>query len=389
MTRNLQRLIITDSLFRIDTDADKEEEKVSAKYELSKLGSLSYGGTVFHNENGDTIHEDSGYAQYFIPEKARNYPMIFWHGLGQSGVCFERTVDSQEGFMQDFLSDNWPCYIVDQPRRGRAARTRSLPKELMSPSAACESGVWTGFRLGTWFPPESPKAFSNLAFPMTPLAIDQFMRQQCPDGGEEPRTNEYLEELGANMGELIKQAGPSILFTHSMSGKYGWFTAMYGGDNLKAIISYEPGCQFAWPDGQFPDVDSPVLDIIDTYMGMLSVPMEDFLKLTKIPIRILYGDNITKVPIADYGQDKWRVAVERGRKFVELINSYGGDAQLIQLPEIGITGNSHSGFQETNHAQIADYVKAQLHELGLDGDDQPNCGPVPKEVPEFTIPYRD
>lgn len=358
-----------------------------AKYELSRLGSFSYGGTVYHREDGNTFHEDHGYAQYFIPEKSRNYPIIFWHGLGQSGVCYERDIESGEGFMQDFLADRYACYVVDQPRRGRAAKTRSVPPANTDwPGTTNESSVFTGFRLGKWFPPEKAQPFDDLQFPLTPLGIDQFMRQQAPDTGIEPLTSEYIRELGENMGQLMEQTGDGILFTHSMSGKYGWFAGMYGGNHIKAIVSYEPGGQFAWPDGQFPQIYSPVQDILDKFIGMLSVPKADFKKLAKIPVRIIYGDHIAKEPVADFNQDKWRIAVERARKFVELLNEYGGDAKLILLPELGIKGNGHNGFQEKNHTQIAEIVKEELRALGLASDNEPTSGPKPKNVPEFTIP---
>ena len=52
---------------------------------LKTMGSLLFGGTVIERENGDTFHGDHGYAQFYIPQKARNYPLILWHGMGQSG----------------------------------------------------------------------------------------------------------------------------------------------------------------------------------------------------------------------------------------------------------------------------------------------------------------
>ena len=65
---------------------------------LNQLGGLAFGGTVSHKPNGLTFHGDHGYAQYVIPVNAKNYPIILWHGIGQSGRSFETTPDGREGF---------------------------------------------------------------------------------------------------------------------------------------------------------------------------------------------------------------------------------------------------------------------------------------------------
>ena len=84
---------------------------------LKTMGSLLFGGTVIERENGDTFHGDHGYAQFYIPQKARNYPLILWHGMGQSGRSWESTPDGREGFQALLTRRDWPLYIIDQPRR--------------------------------------------------------------------------------------------------------------------------------------------------------------------------------------------------------------------------------------------------------------------------------
>ena len=39
----------------------------------------------------------------------------------------------------------------------------------------------------------------------------------------------------------------------------------------------------------------------------IAIPQSEFIKLTKIPIIIYYGDFIPKEPMANPGQDGWRV----------------------------------------------------------------------------------
>ena len=48
------------------------------------------------------------------------------------------------------------------------------------------------------------------------------------------------------------------------------------------------------------------------------------------------------------------------------VNRHGGDATLVHLQEIGITGNMHFLFSDLNNLQIADQASAFLARKGLD-----------------------
>ena len=102
-------------------------------------------------------------------------------------------------------------------------------------------------------------------------------------------------------------------------------------------------------------------------MFAAEVPPSDFEKLTKIPIRIQFGDFIPTQPDpSNVARDNWRVRMENNRLFVETINKHGGDAQLVKLPDLGIFGNSHFSFTDLNNVQIADLVSDWLNSKGLD-----------------------
>ena len=62
---------------------------------LKTMGSLFFGGTVSRAADGATFHGDHGYAQYYIPQNSRNYPLVMWHGIGQSGKTYESTPDGR------------------------------------------------------------------------------------------------------------------------------------------------------------------------------------------------------------------------------------------------------------------------------------------------------
>jgi len=101
-------------------------------------------------------------------------------------------------------------------------------------------------------------------------------------------------------------------------------------------------------------------------MAGVGVPLSDFLKLTKIPIVIYYGDNIPDHPVENPGQDGWRARLEMARLWRDAVNRHGGDVTVVHLPEIGIKGNTHFPFSDLNNIEIADILSAWLKEKRLD-----------------------
>lgn len=189
------------------------------------------------------------------------------------------------------------------------------------------------------------------------------------------------------MAELFRMTGPGVLITHSNSGQYGWATGMAAPDLVKAIVAYEPGA-FVFPEGERPaEIPAKVKQINEIIPPRL-VPRDEFLKLTRMPIVIIYGDNVSTEPSDIFNVDLWRVASTRAGQFVEAVNRHGGDAQLLLLPEIGITGNTHAPFADLNNLEIADLMEKFLESKGLAGRDHPHKGPSLKTLEAYTIPLQ-
>jgi len=83
------------------------------------------------------------------------------------------------------------------------------------------------------------------------------------------------------------------------------------------------------------------------------------MKLTSIPLQMVWGDNVDRV-------DNYRSALAQSRQFVDLINQYGGQAQVLMLRDAGLTGNTHIPFADLNNVEVADLLSAFLREHGLD-----------------------
>ncbi len=325
---------------------------------IAEQGSFAAGGTVITQPGsfdpykpapeGQTFHGDHAYVFYQIPAKARKYPLILWHGFGQFSKTWETTPDGREGYQNIFLRRNFAVYLIDQPRRGDAGR--STVAATVNPTP--DEQQWFGtFRLGIW-----PEFYEGVQFARDSNTLNQYFRSMTPSIG--PIDIKVTTDAAS---ALLNKTGPAVLVTHSHSGGMGWITAIKN-SNVKGIVAYEPGSGFVFPEGEVP----PPMESAGGTLAASGISMTDFLKLTKIPIIIYYGDNIPDKPTPHPGADGWRVRLAMARKWRDVVNKYGGDVTVVHLPEAGIKGNTHFPFSDLNNLQIADLMSAWLKAKKLD-----------------------
>jgi pimeloyl-ACP methyl ester carboxylesterase len=325
---------------------------------IQEQGSFAIGGTVITSPGtydpvkmtleGQTFHGDHAYVFYQIPEKTRKLPLVLWHGYGQFSKTWETTPDGREGYQNIFLRRGFGVYVIDQPRRGDAGRST----QPIAISPVPDEQKWFNiFRVGIW-----PNYFPGVQFSRDPKALEQYFRQMTPDTG--PIDIDVNAEAVA---ALFRKIGPGILVTHSHSGGMGWQTVMKSPE-IRAVVSYEPGSGFVFPESEVPPPKASSGGTLEA----IGIPLSDFMKLTKIPIVIYYGDNIPEQPIANPGQDQWRIRLEMAKLWQDAVNRHGGDVTLVHLPEIGISGNTHFPFSDLNNLEIADLMVEFLEKKGLD-----------------------
>jgi hypothetical protein len=80
--------------------------------------------------------------------------------------------------------------------------------------------------------------------------------------------------------------------------------------------------------------------------------------LKNVPIMVLYGDNVDKSPM-------FSAQRENNRKMAELAKTAGGSIEIVNLPDLGIKGNSHFAMMEKNNAEVADVIHKWLAGKGL------------------------
>lgn len=134
---------------------------------------------------------------------------------------------------------------------------------------------------------------------------------------------------------------------HSAGGRHGWTSAIKS-DKVKVVIALELGT-FPFSENELPKVEETTSPFPAVEQ---KISMSDFMKLTKIPIVIYFGDNIVKSS-EFVGPNKWYTELEMAKKFVEAVNRHSGQVELIELKKIGIKGNTHFLMSDLNNEEMA------------------------------------
>lgn len=306
----------------------------------------SFKGWAEVDEQGQTMHTDHAYVDYQKPKKAKNHSMIYIHGYGGSGMTWTATPDGREGFATLMLRKGYSSFVMDLPGRGRAGKTSA---EVSVKPQANEQFWYEIWRMGDY-----PNHNQGTQFPTDQESFSQFFRAMTPNVGNGDIMNDI-----ATISELSQKAGNNIMVTHSAGGVSGWLVAM-NSDNTKAVVAYEPGA-FVFPENEVP---APIDGLTGGTQG-IPVPKEAFQNLAKKPMILYFGDYIPENVSDRLGDENWRVRLQMARKFVEVINQHGGKATLIELPKIGIKGNTHFLMSEKNSDVLANHLEKWLKENKL------------------------
>ena len=139
------------------------------------------------------------------------------------------------------------------------------------------------------------------------------------------------------------RVGPAILLTHSASGPSGWLVADRRPGLVRAIVSIEPmGPPFAdipnigplsWgltaaPLTFAPSRGSPAA-VRDADPAALRLP-----NLARLPIAVVTGDTSSFAPASP--------------PIVAALKAGGAAAELLHLPDHGVSGNGHGLIYEKN-----------------------------------------
>jgi pimeloyl-ACP methyl ester carboxylesterase len=268
------------------------------------------------------------YAQYFLPKNRKGkFPLLMWHGGGLTGVTYETTPDGREGWLNMFVRKGWDTYVSDAVERGRSGFASSdvWPDE---PIFITYTDPFERFRIGagegSWDPdPAKQKLMPNVQFPVEAYA--NYMKQIVP------RWLSTDDAVIKGYVALIDKVCPCVLLTHSQGGSFGFKAAELRPDKIKAIVAVEAAS---------------------------AGTIEKAAAIKNIPVLMIFGDNVDLHP-------RWVAYRKLDLAYADAVRAAGGKVDVINLPDIGIKGNSHMMMMDKNNAAIADVIQDWLVKHGL------------------------
>lgn len=329
--------------------------------------SIFYVGGTYAGRPGKTHICNQMYVEAYEPREIKHpYPLILFHGAGQTNVNWMITPDGRMGWADYFVANGYCVYLAEQPSRGRSAYH---PEDNGPRIYHCVEDLTRRFTSdqGEW-----PQAVLHSQWPGSANADDPATMQFLSSQVEYLASNRESQQLVLEAGQaLLKLTGPAILLTHSQAGPFGWLLADACPDLVKGIVSLEPsGPPFSndlsdpraknfgiadLPLHYEPAVSSEgdfslklhVADVDGLSDGwVLQEPAPQLTRLSGIPIVILTGE-------ASYHQTYDHLTSH-------VLRQCGVAHEFVRLQDVGIRGNGHMMMLEKNNIEIADFILSWL-----------------------------
>lgn len=362
------------------------EREKSMKYNIplidqEALGkrAVFYVGGHYSGEKGKTHCCNQMYVEAYIPNTILHpYPVIMFHGAGQTNVNWLTTPDGRMGWADYFLSKGYAVYLAEQPARGRSAYhpEDNGPQIYHSVEAlisrfTSDQGNWPQSRKHTQWP-------GNGTDPEEP-SLKQFLASQVEYLPSNKESQRLVLEAGR---ELLHMTGPAILLTHSQAGPFGWLLADDCPEMVKGIVALEPSgppfsadlnCAKAKNYGiaELPLHYNPPVESVDQLeLELLNAPQSEWADgwVLKNPAPQL--PRLQGVPILlMVSEASYHAQYDHLTSYV--LHQCGVEHDFVRLEQHGIHGNGHMMMLEKNNLQIADLILEWLHtheaENGVEG----------------------
>jgi pimeloyl-ACP methyl ester carboxylesterase len=267
------------------------------------------------------------YVQYVkLAQPKAKVPILLWHGGGLTGVTWETKPDGKPGWQQFFLNAGYDVYVSDAVERGRASWARYPEIFKSEPMFRTKKEAWELFRIGPSYEVGGQRvAFEGQQFPIE--AFDQFARQGVPRWV----TNDAATQKAYDA--LVEKVCPCIVVVHSQGGSFGFNAALAAPGKIKALVAVEPS---GAPDPAQVDVK----------------------KVKDVPHLIVWGDFRDKVAV-------WQRVSIAPTKYRDAVVAAGGKADVLDLPAMGVKGNTHMLMMDRNSDDVAKLIHEWIAKQGL------------------------
>ncbi len=263
------------------------------------------------------------YVQYYLQQQSVSpWPIVLWHGGGMTGANWESTPDGRPGWLQRLLEMGFDVYVCDAVERGRAGWSRWPDIYQHAPLFRTLEEGWDMFRLGPAQADERGglQVHPGQQFPTE--AFEAFAAQWVPRWADHEAMTLRAYEA------FLEKIGPCVLMAHSQGGGLALTMATQRPEWLKAVVAIEPS---GAPH------ELPATPAGPAYL-------------------MVWGDHVHDHPV----WCKYRARVDAHQ---QQLCALGASAQTLDLPQRGITGNSHFPMLDRNSDQVLDAILQWLRPL--------------------------
>lgn len=339
-----------------------------------------YAGGRYEGGAGKEVMGDTMYTEVWVPKQIRHpYPIVFFHGNGQSGAVWRQTPDGRPGWAYYLVSQGYTLYMVDYPARGRSPYVPGIDGKLGIRSALDLEQIWTApatsggnfprMKKYTQWPSDSPMKGMR-----GDPVFDNFIKGQMQFVNDQ-------EELTVPAGVALLDAigTPVVLLTHSQGGGMGFDVANLRPKLIAGMVAIEPGgpqigaadtakVEYervnpkSWglttmPFKFDPPINSPSEltvhlvpserpgDEVGCYLQ--DEPVHKLVSFENMRILSISAEG-TYHRVFDVCIPKW-------------LNQAGAKDDFVRLEDVGIHGNMHEMFLDRNSDEIVKFIDGWLN----------------------------
>ncbi len=339
-----------------------------------------YAGGKYVGEPGKEIMGEAMYTEVWVPKQRKHpYPVVFFHGNGQTGAVWRQTPDGRPGWAYYLIDQGYTVYMVDYPTRGRSTYIPGVDGKLAIRTAQTLAQVWTGPVLAggnfprmqkyTQWPSDSPKKGT-----MGDPVFDYFAKGQV-----QSVNNQADAAIPAGVALLDKIGSPVILLTHSQGGGIGFNVADERPKLIAGMVAIEPG------GPQIGNVDTAKVAytrVNPGSWGLTPMPMKyDPPFATPADIKVhLEPSERPGDEVGCYLQDEpvHKLVGYQNMPILSLsaegtyhrvfdvcipkwLNQAGAKDDFVRLEDVGIRGNMHEMFLDRNSQDVIKFIDTWLN----------------------------
>ncbi len=290
----------------------------------------------------------SGLYFEVVGRSSSAHPVLWIHGAGATGACWRVDLEGRPGWADQLAANGAECWVTDWPGSGRSGGrviTDLVFDDLVAgylhllTDVIAEPVVVVCHSMGgaiTW---QLVQHARELVAGVVSVA------GAYP--ANTPPTSTILEDDGRTVRYIFDETGVEFLIDRDRA--YLYDDAYVFKQGIAGSTRFEPALVDALRNAFVPFSPLVVLQRGGVEPGMPAVTAPEV--FSGLDVALIAGD-----------QDPAHTN-EIETRTLELLRSWGADAELVWLPDLGIEGNGHFLFWESNAAEIGCLLEARIRSM--------------------------